>query len=56
MIKAGILAGSERNFPNALIQKVAERGAEVEVEWIKLGGTSLDYTNPYAVIVDRISH
>jgi hypothetical protein len=56
MKKVGILAGRERSFPNALIERVAARNAGVEAEWIKLGGTSLDSHNPYSVIVDRISH
>ena len=56
MKKVGILAGRERSFPNALIQRVAERNSGVEAEWIRLGGTSLETDNPYSVIVDRISH
>lgn len=56
MKKVGILAGRERSFPQALIERVAGRNAGVEAEWIKLGGTSLDGRNPYNVIVDRISH
>jgi len=56
MKKVGILAGRERSFPNALIQRVAERNSGVKAEWIQLGGTSLETDNPYSVIVDRISH
>ena len=56
MKQVGILAGRERSFPEALIQRVAERDAGVAAEWIKLSGTTLDMPNPYSVIVDRISH
>ena len=56
MKKVGILAGRERSFPAALIERVASRDAGVEAEWVKLGGTAVDSHTPYAVIVDRISH
>ena len=56
MKKVGILAGRERSFPAALIERVAARNAGVEAEWVKLGGTAVDSHTPYAVIVDRISH
>lgn len=56
MKKVGIFAGRERNFPNGLIQRVAERNADVSAEWVKLGGTAMDLPCPYQVIVDRISH
>ena len=56
MKKVGILAGRERTFPAALIERVAARDAGVEAEWVKLGGTAVDSLTPYAVIVDRISH
>lgn len=56
MKKVGILAGRERTFPQALIERVAERKAGVEVEWAKLGGTALDTELGFSVLVDRISH
>jgi glutathione synthase/RimK-type ligase-like ATP-grasp enzyme len=56
MKKIGIMVGRERSFPQAFIQRVNERNAGVQAEWVKLGGTVLDVPNPYAVIVDRISH
>ncbi len=56
MKKVGILAGRERSFPAALIERVASRDAGVEAEWVKLGGTAVNSHTPYAVIVDRISH
>lgn len=56
MKKVGIMVGRERTFPRAFIERVNGRKVGVEAEWVKLGGTALDLPNPYAVIVDRISH
>lgn len=56
MLKVGLLTGREWSFPPAFIAEVASRGAGVEVEYVKLGGTSMDQPVPYAVIFDRISH
>jgi hypothetical protein len=56
MLKVGLIVGREWSFPPALIDEVASRNAGVEVEYVKLGGTSMDEALPYAVIVDRISH
>ena len=56
MLKVGLLVGREWSFPPALIEEVARRNDGVEVEYVALGGTSMDEPVPYAVIVDRISH
>jgi hypothetical protein len=56
MKRIGILAGRERSFPNAFIERVNHRDGGVVAEWVKLGGTALGEPNPYSVIVDRISH
>ena len=56
MLKVGLLVGREWSFPPALIDEVRRRNEGVEVEYVKLGGTSMDEPVPYAVIVDRISH
>ena len=56
MLKVGLLVGREWSFPPALIEEVRRRDQGVEVEFVKLGGTSMDEPVPYAVIVDRISH
>src|SRR5881275_86376 len=56
MLKVGLLTGREWSFPPAFIAEVAKRDVGVEVEYVKLGGTSMDEPVPYAVIVDRISH
>ncbi len=56
MLKVGLLVGREWSFPPALIDAVARRNEGVAVEYVELGGTSMDEPVPYAVIVDRISH
>jgi hypothetical protein len=56
MLKVGLLVGREWSFPPALIDAVARRNEDVAVEYVELGGTSMDEPVPYAVIVDRISH
>jgi hypothetical protein len=56
MLKVGLLTGREWSFPPAFIAEVAKRDVGVEVEYVKLGGTSMDEPIPYAVIFDRISH
>ena len=56
MLKVGLLTGREWSFPPAFIDEVAKRDVGVEVEYVKLGGTSMDEPVPYTVIFDRISH
>ena len=56
MLKVGLLTGREWSFPPAFIAEVAKRDAGVEVEYVTLGGTSMDEPVPYSVIFDRISH
>jgi hypothetical protein len=56
MLKVGLLTGRERSFPPAFIDEVAKRDAGVAVEYVTLGGTSMDEPVPYSVIFDRISH
>jgi hypothetical protein len=55
-LKVGLLVGREWSFPPAFIEEVNRRQAGVTAEYAKLGGTQMDEPNPYAVIVDRISH
>lgn len=55
-LKVGLLVGQEWSFPPAFIEEVNRRDEGVEAEFIKLGGTAMDQLNPYAVIIDRISH
>lgn len=56
MKKVGLLCGREWSFPPKFIDEVNRRNAGVTAEFVKLGGTRMDEPNPYAVIVDRISH
>lgn len=55
-MKVGLLCGREWSFPPAFIDEVNGRNAGVTAEFVKLGGTKMDETVPYSVIVDRISH
>jgi hypothetical protein len=56
MKKVGLLCGREWSWPPKFLDEVARRGAGVTAEFVKLGGTRNDEPNPYAVIIDRISH
>ncbi len=56
MKKIGVIVGREWSWPPAFIDEVKKRGAGVEAEYAKLGGTRMNEPCPYAVIVDRISH
>lgn len=55
-MKVGLLCGREWSFPPAFLDEVNRRQSGVSAEFVKLGGTKMDETIPYAVIVDRISH
>ncbi|HEX6806759.1 MAG TPA: hypothetical protein VF118_02160 [Gemmatimonadaceae bacterium] len=54
--KVGLLVGREWSWPPAFIDRVKERNAGVEVEFVQLDAARMDEPCPYAVIVDRISH
>ena len=54
--KVGLLVGREWSWPPAFIDRVAQRNAGVEVEFVQLDATHMDEPCPYAVLVDRISH
>jgi len=54
--KVGLLVGREWSWPPAFIDRVAQRNAGVEVEFVQLDATRMDEPCPYAVLVDRISH
>ncbi len=55
-LKIGLLVGREWSFPPAFIDEVNRRDEGVTAEYVKLGGTRMNEPNPYAVIIDRISH
>jgi hypothetical protein len=54
--RIGIMIGREWSWAPAFIEEVAKRDAGVQAEFVKVGGTQMNEVNPYAVIVDRISH
>jgi hypothetical protein len=54
--KVGLLVGREWSWPPKFLDEVNGRKAGVTAEFVKLGGTGMDEPNPYAVIIDRISH
>lgn len=56
MQKIGVIVGREWSWPPAFIEEVNKRNQGVVAEYAKLGGTRMDDPNPYAVLVDRISH
>jgi hypothetical protein len=58
MKKVGLLCGREYSFPPAFLARVNELGKSdgVSAEFVKLGGTRMDESAEYSVIVDRISH
>ena len=56
MKRVGLLVGREWSWPPKFLDEVNARGAGVVAEYAKLGGTRMDEPNPYAVLVDRISH
>ncbi len=56
MLKVGVIVGREWSWPPAFIEEVNQREEGVIAEYAKLGGTRMDETCPYAVLVDRISH
>lgn len=52
----GLLVGRERSFPDALIEEVAKRDADVVVRYAEIDATRIDRPPPYDVLLDRISH
>ena len=54
--RIGVMVGREWSWPPAFIDEVNKRDAGVVAEFLKIGGTRMNEANPYAVIVDRISH
>ena len=56
MLKIGLIVGREWSWPPQFINEVNRRNEGVVAEFVQLGGTRMNEPNPYAVIVDRISH
>jgi glutathione synthase/RimK-type ligase-like ATP-grasp enzyme len=55
-MKIGVLRGRENSFPDAFIAKVNSMDKGVSAEFVQLGGTKLNESVPYRVILDRMSH
>src|ERR1700752_2353907 len=57
MKRVGVLVGREETFPDAIINKINERGgSDVTAEYIKLDGIRYDNPPQYDLVIDRISH
>jgi hypothetical protein len=54
--KVGLLVGREWSWPPRFIEEVNARQAGVTAEYARLGGTRMDESVEYAVLIDRISH
>lgn len=54
--KIGLLIGREWSWPNAVINEINRRDEGVVAEFVKIGGTFMNGTSPYDVIIDRMSH
>jgi hypothetical protein len=54
----GLLCGREYSFPPAFLERVNQLGAPfgITAQMVSLGGTRMDESARYRVIVDRISH
>ena len=55
-LMVGLFVGREWSFPPAFIDEINGRDEGVKAEYITIGGTGMDESNPYSVIIDRISH
>lgn len=54
--RIGLLIGREWSWPNAFINEINRRNQGVIAEFVKIGGTFLNTTCDYKVIIDRMSH
>lgn len=54
--KIGVIVGREWSFPPAFLDEVNRRDADVVAEYVKLGGTRMNESCEYNVLIDRISH
>jgi glutathione synthase/RimK-type ligase-like ATP-grasp enzyme len=52
----GLLVGRERSFPDALIERIAQKSDDVVAEYARVDITRIDTPRRYDVLVDRISH
>jgi hypothetical protein len=55
-LKIGLLVGREWSWPPKFIEEVQRLDSSVVAEYAKLGGSRMNETCPYTVLIDRISH
>ncbi len=57
-LKIGLMVGREWSWPPAFVEEVNRRTPDtgVTAEYVKIGGSMMNESVPYRVIVDRISH
>ncbi len=53
--RIGLIVGREKDWPDAFIAELEERAEGITAEFVKIGGTFMDDTCPYPVIIDRMS-
>ncbi len=54
--KIGLIIGQEWDWPEAFMQAINDGDNDITAELVKLGGTFMEETCQYDVIIDRISH
>jgi hypothetical protein len=53
--RVGLIVGREKDWPDAFIAEMEERGEGITAEFVKISGTFMDDLCPYPVIIDRMS-
>ncbi|MDX1412994.1 MAG: hypothetical protein R3293_02325 [Candidatus Promineifilaceae bacterium] len=53
--QVGLIIGREKDWPDAFTAEIETRGKGITAELVVLGGTFMDDTCPYPVIIDRMS-
>ncbi|GJM39952.1 MAG: glutathione synthase [Ardenticatenaceae bacterium] len=54
--KIGLIIGQEWDWPEAFMQAINESDENITADLVKLGGTFMDESCDYDVIIDRMSH
>ncbi len=54
--RVGLIVGREWSWPPAFIEEVNSRDEGVVADYVKIGGTRMNQSVNYDVIIDRISH
>jgi hypothetical protein len=53
--RVGLIVGREKDWPDAFIAEMEERGEGITAEFVKISGTFMDDLCPYSIIIDRMS-